>query len=108
MDLKMYRSHGTSDHDTDILVFKLGRVSYPTYFPAQIIQDGELTIGTIRQTATKKLKVNDPHRIRLFFEGHQLKHDDELARDEGLRTGSEILCVVGELSSGGIVPGFED
>ena len=99
------------DRDTDILVFKLGRVSYPTHFPAQSIQDGELTIGTVRQAAAKKLNVTDPRRIRLFFKGRQLKHDDELARDEGLRgdgTGSEILCVVGELSSGGLAPGFED
>lgn len=99
------------DRDTDILVFKVGRVSYPTHFPAQSIREGDLKIGTVRQAAAKKLGVNDPRRIRMFFKGRQLKFDDRPAKEEGLRgdgTGSEILCVVGELTSGAMAPGAED
>ena len=47
----------------------------------------------------------------MFYKGRNLKHDDRLAREEGLRgdgTGSEILCVVGEASSGSMAPGSED
>lgn len=99
------------DRDTDILVFKVGRVSYPTHFPAQTIRDGDLKIGTVRQAAAKKLNVTDPRRIRMFFKGRQLKFDDRPAKEEGLRgdgTGSEILCVIGEQSSGAMAPGAED
>ncbi|KAF2197430.1 hypothetical protein GQ43DRAFT_444266 [Delitschia confertaspora ATCC 74209] len=99
------------DRDTDILVFKHGRVSYPTHFPAQTIRDGDLKIGTVRQAAAKKLGVNDPRRIRMFYKGRQLKFDDRTAKEEALRgdgTGSEILCVVGEQSTGTMAPGSEE
>lgn len=99
------------DRDTDVVIFKNGRTNYPAHFPVQSIRDGDLKIGTIRQTAAKKLGVSDPNRIRLFFKGKNLKHDDRTAREEGLRgdgTGSEILCVVGDAGGGpdhGGIPG---
>ncbi|KAH7135860.1 hypothetical protein B0J11DRAFT_479903 [Dendryphion nanum] len=99
------------DRDTDVLIFKNGRTNYPAHFPVQSIRDGDLKISAVRQTAAKKLGVSDPSRIRLFFKGKNLKHDDRTAREEGLRgdgTGSEILCVVGDAGTGpehGGIPG---
>ncbi|KAF2712932.1 hypothetical protein K504DRAFT_472454 [Pleomassaria siparia CBS 279.74] len=99
------------NRQTDVLVFKQGRTNYPTHFPVQSIQDGDLTIGTVRQAAAKKVGISDPRRIRMFFKGRNLKHDNHTAREEGLRgdgTGSEILVVTGEANSGGMAPGSED
>lgn len=98
------------ERETDVLVFKNGRTNYPTHFPAQSIRDGDLKIGTVRQAAAKKIGVDDPRRIRMFFKGKNLKNDNQTARDEGLRgdgTGSEILCAVGEAPSGNLAPGAE-
>ncbi|KAF2637194.1 hypothetical protein P280DRAFT_492506 [Massarina eburnea CBS 473.64] len=91
------------NRQTDVLVFKNGRTNYPTHFAAQSIRNQELKIGTVRQAAAKKIGVDDPRRIRLFFKGRNLKHDDRTAREEGLRgdgNGSEILVVVGEAGAG--------
>lgn len=123
-DLKKQESHNKSssrpeivdwdDKDpqrtTDVLVFKKGSTKYPTHFAAQSIRDGDLRISTVRQAAAKKLGVDDPRRIRLFFKGKNLKHDDRTAREEGLRGddgGSEILCSVGETATGSYAPGAE-
>lgn len=99
------------NRETDILLFKNGRTNYPTHFPAQSIQDGTLKIGTVRQQAAKKIGVSDARRIRMFYKGRNLKHDERTAREEGLRgdgSGSEILCVIGEANSGSMAPGSED
>lgn len=99
------------ERETDVLVFKEKRTHYPTHFPAHSIRDGELKCGTIRQAAAKKLGVDDYRRIRMFFKGRNLKHDDRTAREEGLRgdgTGSEILVTIGEAPVGGLAPGAED
>ncbi|KAH9861308.1 hypothetical protein IAQ61_011045 [Plenodomus lingam] len=99
------------DRETDVLVFKERRTHYPTHFPAHSIRDGDLKIGTVRQAAAKKLGVDHPGRIRMFFKGRNLKHDERTAREEGLRgdgTGSEILVTVGEASVGGYAPGAEE
>lgn len=95
---------------TDVLVFKRDGTKYPTHFPAQSIRNGDLRINTVRQAAAKKLGVDDPRRIRLFFKGKNLKHDERTAREEGLRGdsgGSEILCSVGETATGSLAPGAE-
>jgi hypothetical protein len=95
---------------TDVLVFKKDGTKYPTHFAVQSIRDGDLRIGTVRQAAAKKLGVDDPRRIRLFYKGKNLKHDERSAREEGLRgdgSGSEILCSVGETATGGLAPGAE-
>jgi len=99
------------DRDTDVLIFKNGRTQYQTHFPAQSIRDGDLRISTIRQAAAKKIGVDDPRRIRMFFKGKNLKYDERTAREEGLRgdgSGSEILCVVGEAAAGTMAPGAEE
>ncbi|PVH99748.1 hypothetical protein DM02DRAFT_614750 [Periconia macrospinosa] len=99
------------DRDTDVLIFKHGRTHYPTHFPAFSIREGNLKISTVRQAAAKKLGIDDPRRIRLFYKGKNLKHDDHTALEEGLRgdgTGSEILCAIGEAAAGGMAPGAEE
>ncbi len=98
------------ERETDVLVFKEKRTHYPTHFPAQSIRDGDLKIGTVRQAAAKKLGVDNPARIRMFYKGRNLKHDERSAREEGLRgdgTGSEILITIGEAPMGGFAPGAD-
>lgn len=99
------------ERETDVLVFKERRTHYPTHFPAHSIRDGDLKIGTVRQAAAKKLGIDHPGRIRMFYKGRNLKHDERTAREEGLRgdgTGSEILVTVGETAVGGLAPGSEE
>jgi len=99
------------ERETDVLVFKERRTHYPTHFPAHSIRNGELKIGTVRQAAAKKLGIDHPGRIRLFFKGRNLKHDERTAREEGLRgdgTGSELLITVGEAVVGGLAPSAEE
>ncbi|GME27976.1 Apoptosis regulator BCL-2 protein bag [Neofusicoccum parvum] len=83
--------------ETDILVLKHKRVSYPVHFPRGAIDAGELSVRKIRDAAARKMEVDEPRRIKLFYKGRQLK-DDQQARAVGLRSDfeSEILCVVGE------------
>ncbi|KAH5068815.1 hypothetical protein HBI56_187870 [Parastagonospora nodorum] len=98
------------ERETDVLIFKEKRTNYPTHFPAHSIRDGDLKIGTVRQAAAKKLGIDDHRRIRMFYKGRNLKHDERSAREEGLRgdgTGSEILVTIGEAPAGGFVPGAE-
>lgn len=98
------------DRDTDLILLKHQRVSYPTHFPAHSIANGHLKIGSVRVAAAKKLGVADARRIRLFYRGRNMKHDERAAREEGLRgdgAGSEVLCVVGEAVQGSMPPGAE-
>lgn len=98
------------DRKTDVLTFKEKRNEYHTHFPAHSIRDGDLRISTVRQAAAKKLGIDDPRRVRMFYKGRNLKHDDRTAREEGLRgdgSGSEILVTVGESPVGGYAPGAE-
>jgi hypothetical protein len=98
------------DRDTDLILLKHRRVSYPTHFPAHSIANGDLKIGSVRAAAAKKLGVADARRIRLFYRGRNMKHDERAAREEGLRgdgAGSEVLCVVGEAVQGSMAPGAE-
>ncbi|CAO2653202.1 Nn.00g026130.m01.CDS01 [Neocucurbitaria sp. VM-36] len=99
------------ERETDVLIFKEKRTHYPTHFPAHSIRDGDLKIGTVRQAAAKKLGIDNPARIRMFYKGRNLKHDERTAREEGLRgdgSGSEILVTVGEAPVGGLAPGSVD
>ena len=94
------------DRETDCVVFKEKRTNYPTHFPVHSIRDGELRISTLRQAAAKKLGIDDARRIRMFYKGRNLKHDERSAREEGLRgDNSEILVTVGEAPAGSLAPG---
>ena len=81
--------------DTDVLVLKNKRSSYPVHFPAYSVDRGELTIGDVKQSAAKKMGA-DVRRIKLFYRGKNLKDDGRICRAEGLREGAEIMCVVAE------------
>ncbi|KAJ4361904.1 hypothetical protein N0V83_010845 [Neocucurbitaria cava] len=99
------------ERETDVLIFKEKRTHYPTHFPAHSIRDGDLKIGTVRQAAAKKLGIDNPARIRMFYKGRNLKYDERTAREEGLRgdgSGSEILVTIGEAPVGGLAPGSAD
>jgi len=85
--------------ETDVLIFRHKKVSYPVHFPAYSIDDGILTTGGARDAAARKLAENvDPHRVRMFWKGRNLKDDERPMREEGLTSDSqaEILCVIGE------------
>lgn len=86
----------SSASEHDVLVLKHRKVSYPIHFPAHSIERGQLKIGELRNQAAKKMAVSDPSRMKLFYRGRNLKDDFKTARDEGLRSDAEILCVVGE------------
>ncbi|KAF2837785.1 hypothetical protein M501DRAFT_936833 [Patellaria atrata CBS 101060] len=88
-----------NEGENDKLVLKHRKVHYPTFFPSEAIDRGELTIGDIRNAAARKLDGVDPRKVKLFYKGRNLKEDSKLARDAGFRSGneSEILCVIGEI-----------
>ncbi|KAF2273636.1 uncharacterized protein EI97DRAFT_382969, partial [Westerdykella ornata] len=107
------RADRNPERESDVLVFKHGRTNYPVHFPKDSIRDGEVRVKDVRSAAAKAMGVGDPGRVRMFFKGRNLKVDDRMAREEGLRgdgPGSEILCVVGEGSGRAhtMAPGSED
>ena len=79
------------ERDTDVLVLRHKKNSYPVHFPAHSISSGELRISDIRAQAAKKTG-SSTKRIKLFHKGRNLKDDHRLCRDEGLYNASEILC----------------
>lgn len=95
-DLKNQGADAGSDpRDTDVLIFKNKRTSYPVHFPAFSIAKDELTIGAVREQAAKKIGT-DPRRLKMLYKGKNLKDDDRLCRAEGLKSNAEILCTVGD------------
>ncbi|KAF2139723.1 uncharacterized protein K452DRAFT_320331 [Aplosporella prunicola CBS 121167] len=88
---------GSSSGDTDALVLKHKRVSYPVHFARGAIASGALGVRDVRAAAARQLGVDDASRVKLFHKGRQLK-DGIPARAAGLAPGmdAEILCVVAE------------
>ena len=82
--------------ETDLLVLKNKKTAYPVHFPAYSIDRGELTVGAVREQAAKKTGASDPKRIKLFYKGRNLKDDGHACRAEGLKAGSEMMCVIGD------------
>jgi len=76
------------NRDTDVLILKHKRISYPVHFLAHSIDRDELTIGDIRAAAAKKLNIptSGMDRIKMFWKGKNLKDDKRTARQEGLRS----------------------
>lgn len=96
-DLKKHASEPTGPpRDTDVLILKNKRISYPVHFPAYSIDKGELKVGQVREQAAKKVGAADARRIKLLYRGQNLKDDERTCRAMGLRDGAEILCTVGD------------
>lgn len=81
--------------DRDVLLLKAKRVTYPVHFAAHAISRGELRIGDVRAQAARETD-SDVRRIKLLYNGKNLKDDSRSCRAEGLKEGAEIMCVVGE------------
>ncbi|OJJ47594.1 hypothetical protein ASPZODRAFT_131130 [Penicilliopsis zonata CBS 506.65] len=93
-----------SDAEPDILLLKHLGVTYPLHFPAYAIDDGELTVGELRQLAAQTMKAATAGQIKLLYKGKLLKDDARPCKAEGLKQQSEVLCVV----SGVQAPSDED
>jgi hypothetical protein len=88
------------DRDTDVLILKHKKVSYPVHFAAHSIDKGALKVGEIRAAAAKKLELDPSQadRIKILYRGKNLKDDARSARDEGLKSSSEseLMIVLGD------------
>lgn len=96
---KPYSGPPRPQRDTDVILFRHKRVSYPVHFASYSIDDGDLSVGTARDQAAKKLDVRDPRRVKMFYKGKTLKDDGRACCDEGMRSegaATEVLCVVSE------------
>lgn len=82
--------------DRDVLLLKCKRVSYPVHFAAYSISRGHVKVGEVRALAARETNTSDARRIKLLYKGKNLKDDSRSCRAEGLREGSEIMCVVGD------------
>jgi BAG domain len=104
-----YGTYGPLRSPTDdSLVLRHGKVNYPLHFPASSISDGGLKIGELRREAARAIDVQDPSRVRLLYKGKNLKDDSRTCLEEGLRAGSELMCMASEIGGdNGRVPECE-
>jgi hypothetical protein len=86
--------------DTDVLSLRNKGQSYAVHFPAYSIAKGELSIGQVREQAGRKIGV-DARRVKLIYQGKNLKDDGRLCRMEGLKHESQILLTIGDISASG-------
>ena len=86
--------------DTDVLSMRNKGQSYAVHFPAYSIAKGELSIGQVRDQAGRKIGV-DARRVKLIYQGKNLKDDARLCRQEGLKHESQVLMTIGEISASG-------
>ncbi|KAK5110086.1 hypothetical protein LTR62_006331 [Meristemomyces frigidus] len=91
-----YDASGVPPRDTDALIMRNKRKDVTVHFPAYSIDNGNLTIGDVRDMVAKKMGTSDPRRIKLLYRGKNLKDDSRPAKAEGLRHESELLCTVAE------------
>ncbi|KAL9038048.1 MAG: hypothetical protein Q9180_003370 [Flavoplaca navasiana] len=93
------RLRDADSNRTDILILKYRATTYPLCLPADAIADGGITVGEVRRLAGRELKIEDPNRVKLIYQGKILRNDILPCREEGLKQNSEILCVVSGASS---------
>jgi len=86
--------------DTDVLSLRNKGQSYAVHFPAYSIAKGELSIGQVRDQAGRKIGV-DARRVKLIYQGKNLKDDGRQCRQEGLKHESQILLTIGDISASG-------
>lgn len=92
LDKKLASEQGRDD--PDILILKHKGSTYRFKFPPSSVVDGSLLVGDLRQRAAKEFGVDDASRVSLVFKGKSLKFDTRACKDEGLRFGAEVLCVI--------------
>lgn len=104
-DLKRHQQqggHAPEDmgppRETDMLSLRNKGQSYAVHFPAYSIAKGELSIGQVRDQAGRKIGV-DSRRVKLIFQGKNLKDDGKQCRQEGLKHESQILLTIGDIAS---------
>ncbi|KAJ5551346.1 Ubiquitin supergroup [Penicillium sp. DV-2018c] len=88
------------DSEPDIIALRHRGTIYPLRFRAYAIDDGDLTVGDIREAAAKSTGAPTPSSVRLLYKGKLLKNDSRTCKAEGLKQHSEVLCVVSEAGAG--------
>ena len=104
-DLKRHQQQNAPEdmgppRDTDVLSLRNKGQSYAVHFPAYSIAKGELSIGQVRDQAGRKIGV-DARRVKLIYQGKNLKDDGRLCKLEGLKHESQILLTIGDISASG-------
>jgi hypothetical protein len=109
-DLKRHQqqtgAHGNAPEDmgpprdTDVLSLRNKGQSYAVHFPAYSIVKGELSVGQVRDQAGRKIGV-DARRVKLIYQGKNLKDDGRLCKQEDLKHESQILLTIGDISASG-------
>lgn len=101
-DLKRHEQQAADDlgpsRDTDMLSLRNKGQSYAVHFPAYSIAKGGLTVGQVREQAGRKIGV-DARRVKLIFQGKNLKDDARLCKQEGLKHEAQVLLTIGDMPS---------